>query len=128
MSDFDSLFTAAQGLPEHERLRLINVLWDTVPPEAEALFPPSGSRKSSAAALNSMSEPPLWFLGPKSAKTHLIGSTMAKAINYVAGTELISTNHSIGRPNGALLRRSVSQPQSTKRSIESLANQVGFLR
>ncbi len=35
MSDYDSVLTAAQQLPESERLRLINALWDSVPPEAD---------------------------------------------------------------------------------------------
>jgi putative addiction module component (TIGR02574 family) len=34
-SDFDSILDAAQALPAHERVRLIDVLWDTVPVDAE---------------------------------------------------------------------------------------------
>jgi putative addiction module component (TIGR02574 family) len=36
MSDFTSVLSAAQNLPEQDRLRLIDALWDTLPPEAEA--------------------------------------------------------------------------------------------
>jgi putative addiction module component (TIGR02574 family) len=36
-SVFDSILDAAQSLPAHERVRLIDVLWDTVP--ADAVIP-----------------------------------------------------------------------------------------
>jgi putative addiction module component (TIGR02574 family) len=36
MTDFSSILSAAERLPEQERLRLIDALWDTVPAEAEA--------------------------------------------------------------------------------------------
>jgi putative addiction module component (TIGR02574 family) len=35
MSDFTSVLSAAQQLPEQDRLRLIDALWDTLPPETE---------------------------------------------------------------------------------------------
>jgi putative addiction module component (TIGR02574 family) len=35
MVDFDSIFDAARHLDAHERLRLIDALWDTVPPDAD---------------------------------------------------------------------------------------------
>lgn len=35
MNDFNSVLSAAQQLPEHDRLRLVNTLWDTVPPDSE---------------------------------------------------------------------------------------------
>ena len=38
MSDFSSVLNAAQKLPEQDRLRLIDALWDSVPPESEAAF------------------------------------------------------------------------------------------
>ena len=38
MSDFDSVFAAAQSLPAQERLRLIDALWASVPVETEAPF------------------------------------------------------------------------------------------
>ena len=38
MSDFSSILAAAQGLPEEDRLRLIDALWDTLPPDSEAPF------------------------------------------------------------------------------------------
>ncbi|MCE9548266.1 MAG: addiction module protein [Planctomycetia bacterium] len=38
MSDFNSVLSAAQQLPEQDRLRLIDALWDTVPPESDAPF------------------------------------------------------------------------------------------
>ncbi len=38
MADFNSVFHAAQQLPEDDRLRLIDALWDTVPDNAETPF------------------------------------------------------------------------------------------
>ena len=38
MNDFSSVLSAAQQLPEQDRLRLIDALWETVPPESEAPF------------------------------------------------------------------------------------------
>jgi putative addiction module component (TIGR02574 family) len=38
MTDFGSVLSAAQQLPEHDRLRLIDALWATVPPEHESFF------------------------------------------------------------------------------------------
>ena len=38
MSDFSSVLSAAQQLPEPDRLRLIDALWESVPAEAEAPF------------------------------------------------------------------------------------------
>jgi putative addiction module component (TIGR02574 family) len=36
MSDFTSVLSAAQQLPEQDRLRLIDALWNTLPPETDA--------------------------------------------------------------------------------------------
>jgi putative addiction module component (TIGR02574 family) len=38
MTDFSSILSAAQQLPEQDRLRLIDALWETVPPETDAPF------------------------------------------------------------------------------------------
>ena len=38
MSDYISVLSAAQGLPEPDRLRLIDALWETVSPDLEAPF------------------------------------------------------------------------------------------
>ena len=38
MNNFQTVLAAAQQLPEQDRLRLIDALWDTVPPECEAPF------------------------------------------------------------------------------------------
>jgi putative addiction module component (TIGR02574 family) len=38
MTDFSSVLSAARQLPEHDRLRLIEELWDSVPPESESPF------------------------------------------------------------------------------------------
>ena len=38
MSDFNYVLSAAQGLPEKDRLRLIDALWESVPPDSEAPF------------------------------------------------------------------------------------------
>ena len=35
MTDFSAVLTAALHLPADDRIRLIEALWDTVPPEAE---------------------------------------------------------------------------------------------
>lgn len=45
MNDFRSVLSAAQQLPERDRLRLIDALWDTVPPEPEAPFPDEWARE-----------------------------------------------------------------------------------
>ena len=45
MSDFDSVLSAAQQLPERDRLRLIDALWDTVPPESESPFSDEWARE-----------------------------------------------------------------------------------
>jgi putative addiction module component (TIGR02574 family) len=34
MADFDSVLSGAQGLSPEDRLRLIDALWDMVPPDA----------------------------------------------------------------------------------------------
>jgi putative addiction module component (TIGR02574 family) len=39
MTDFDTVLSAAQRLPDDERLRLIDALWDSIPVEAEAPLP-----------------------------------------------------------------------------------------
>jgi putative addiction module component (TIGR02574 family) len=36
VSSYDSVLSAATQLPEQDRLRLIDALWETVPPEVEA--------------------------------------------------------------------------------------------
>ena len=38
MSDFDSVFSAALRLSDGDRLRVIDALWDSVPPNLEAPF------------------------------------------------------------------------------------------
>lgn len=35
MSEFNSILSAATQLPTEDRLRLIDALWDSLPPEAE---------------------------------------------------------------------------------------------
>ncbi len=45
MSEFGSVLTAAQHLPESERLRLIDALWDSVSPDAEACFSEEWARE-----------------------------------------------------------------------------------
>jgi putative addiction module component (TIGR02574 family) len=45
MTDFNAVLSAAQQLPEQERLRLIDALWDTVPPEAESPFSEEWARE-----------------------------------------------------------------------------------
>lgn len=36
MSDFTTVLSAAQQLPEQDRMRLIDALWDTLPEELDA--------------------------------------------------------------------------------------------
>lgn len=38
MTDFSSILSAAQKLPEDERLRLIDALWESVPADRDAPF------------------------------------------------------------------------------------------
>lgn len=38
MTDFASILSAAQNLSEQDRLRLIDALWDSVPPDSESPF------------------------------------------------------------------------------------------
>lgn len=38
MSDFDTVLSAARQLPDKDRLRLIDALWDSVPADADAPF------------------------------------------------------------------------------------------
>jgi putative addiction module component (TIGR02574 family) len=38
MTDFNSVLDAARKLPDNQRLQLIDALWETVSPEAEAAF------------------------------------------------------------------------------------------
>jgi len=38
MSDFASVLSAAQQLPECDRVRLIDALWDSVPADSDAAF------------------------------------------------------------------------------------------
>lgn len=38
MSDFNSVLTAAQSLSTQDQLRLIDALWEFVPPDGEAPF------------------------------------------------------------------------------------------
>jgi putative addiction module component (TIGR02574 family) len=38
MSDFESVLSAARQLPDTDRLRLIDALWDSVPPDADVPF------------------------------------------------------------------------------------------
>jgi putative addiction module component (TIGR02574 family) len=45
MNDFSSVLSAAQQLPEPDRLRLIDALWETVPPESDAPFSDEWSRE-----------------------------------------------------------------------------------
>jgi putative addiction module component (TIGR02574 family) len=45
MTDFSSILSAAQQLPEQDRLRLIDALWETVPPETEAHFSEEWARE-----------------------------------------------------------------------------------
>lgn len=45
MSDFSSVLSAAQRLSEKDRLRLIDALWESVPPESEAPFSEEWARE-----------------------------------------------------------------------------------
>ena len=45
MTDFRSVLSAAQQLPEPDRLRLIDALWETVPAESEAPFSDEWARE-----------------------------------------------------------------------------------
>ncbi|HVC97684.1 MAG TPA: addiction module protein [Pirellulales bacterium] len=45
MGDFISVLSAAKRLPEQDRLRLIEELWDSVPPEAESPFSDEWARE-----------------------------------------------------------------------------------
>jgi putative addiction module component (TIGR02574 family) len=45
MSDFSSVLSAAQRLPEKDRLRLIDALWESVPPDSEAPFSDQWARE-----------------------------------------------------------------------------------
>ena len=45
MNDFRSVLSAAQQLPERDRLRLIDALWETVPPQSEAPFSDEWARE-----------------------------------------------------------------------------------
>ncbi len=38
MTNFDSVLSAAQQLPDEDRLRLIGALWESVPPDRNAPF------------------------------------------------------------------------------------------
>ena len=45
MSDYTSVLSAAQSLPAPDRLRLIDALWETVPPDVEAPFSDEWTRE-----------------------------------------------------------------------------------
>jgi putative addiction module component (TIGR02574 family) len=45
VNDFRSVLLAAQQLPERDRLRLIDALWETVPPESDAPFSDEWARE-----------------------------------------------------------------------------------
>lgn len=45
MSDYSSVLSAAQELPEPDRLRLIDALWDSVSPDQEAPFSEEWTRE-----------------------------------------------------------------------------------
>jgi putative addiction module component (TIGR02574 family) len=45
MSDFSSVLSAAQQLPEKDRLRLIDALWESVPPDSDAPFSDEWARE-----------------------------------------------------------------------------------
>lgn len=45
MSEFDSVLSAAQQLPDQDRLRLIDALWESVPPDAEFSFSDEWARE-----------------------------------------------------------------------------------
>ena len=45
MSDYDSVLAAALQLPDGQRLQLIEALWDSVPPDADAPFSDEWARE-----------------------------------------------------------------------------------
>jgi len=45
MSEFSSILSAAQRLPEPDRMRLIDALWETVPSNCEAPFSEEWARE-----------------------------------------------------------------------------------
>lgn len=45
MSDFDSVLSAARRLPDEDRLRLIDALWESVPPDRNAPFSDDWARE-----------------------------------------------------------------------------------
>ncbi len=45
MNEFRSVLSAAQQVPERDRLRLIDALWETVPAESEAPFSDEWARE-----------------------------------------------------------------------------------
>jgi putative addiction module component (TIGR02574 family) len=45
MTEYQSVLTAAQQLPEADKLRLIDELWNSVPPDSETAFSAEWSRK-----------------------------------------------------------------------------------
>lgn len=45
MSDYVSVLSAAQQLPEQDRVRLIEALWDSVPPDTDATFSDEWTRE-----------------------------------------------------------------------------------
>ena len=45
MSDFASILDAAQQLPDRDRVRLIDALWRSLPPEAEATLSDEWARE-----------------------------------------------------------------------------------
>ena len=45
MNDFSSVLSAAQRLPEKDRLRLIDALWESVPADSEAPFSDEWARE-----------------------------------------------------------------------------------
>ncbi len=45
MSDFNTVLSAAQELPDSDRLRLIDALWDSVPRDSEAQFSDEWARE-----------------------------------------------------------------------------------
>ena len=47
MSDFDSVVSAAQPLPDDDRLRLLDALCDSVPVQVLASLPPETSKRDS---------------------------------------------------------------------------------
>lgn len=45
MSNFDAVLSDAQQLPDRDRLRLIDALWESVPPDSEAPFSDEWARE-----------------------------------------------------------------------------------